>query len=391
MLYPTTRCVFDRKKTASKEKRALVQIEVLFGKKKKYISTNVYVYQGEWSKSYGVCHRLDAKELNDRIQSQKQVIDGYINQLIISHKPFDFAGLVRFLDSGSTEPESFLDFVSRRIVERPNITAGTRKNHRKLLNSLMAFDQIHAFLDLTPANVRRYYEWLRQSRDGKVLRPSTVHSYMKFLRLFIHDAIHFEFLTSDPTIGMKIPRGEHDDSRWLNAEEVATISSAELNSERLSRVRDLFVFQCYTGLSYSDLMNLDKGKLEVYDGVQLLSGNRIKTGEEYNVVIMPEAKAIIERYDYSLPHYSLQKYNDYLKLLATAAKIDKPLSSHWGRRTCGYMMARKGYSIEVIARVLGHSDIKTTQAVYARYMKDSVVREYRKIEKKSSRARVYYK
>ena len=55
------------------------------------------------------------------------------------------------------------------------------------------------------------------------------------------------------------------------------------------------------------------------------------------------------------------------------------------------MMARKGYSIEVIARVLGHSDIKTTQAVYARYMKDSVVREYRKIEKKSSRARAYYK
>ena len=380
MLYPTTRCVFDRKKTASKEKRALVQIEVLFGKQKKYFSTNVYVYQGQWSKAFGVCHRIDAQELNERIQSQKHVIDEYINHLIDTHKPFDFEGLITYLDRGCTKTDSFIDFIARRIDERPNLTEGTRKNHRKLLHSLLDFNLIQSFSDVTPGNVKCYYEWLQKPRHGLTLKQSTIHSYIKFLRVFIHDAIAQELLTSDPSASLKVPRGESDDSRWLNASELESIVRIELPNNRLRRVRDLFLLQCYTGLSYSDLMDVDRGKIESFDHLELLSGHRIKTGEEYNVVVLPEAKAIFERYDYRLPYLSNQKYNDYLKVLAAAAGINKPLSSHWGRRTCGYMMARKGYSIEVIARVLGHADIRTTQAVYARYMKDSVVREFRKIE-----------
>lgn len=63
-----------------------------------------------------------------------------------------------------------------------------------------------------------------------------------------------------------------------------------------------------------------------------------------------------------------------------ACNIDKPLATHWARRTCGMLMLNKGYSIEVVAKVLGHSDIKTTQQCYAKILDRTVIDSFKKIE-----------
>ena len=64
-----------------------------------------------------------------------------------------------------------------------------------------------------------------------------------------------------------------------------------------------------------------------------------------------------------------------LKVLADAAGVDKPISSHWARHTCGMLLLNKGVSMEVVAKILGHSSIKTTERVYAKVLRKTVVRE----------------
>ena len=146
----------------------------------------------------------------------------------------------------------------------------------------------------------------------------------------------------------------------------------------MRHVRDLFLLQCYTGLAYSDLMAFDFKKVQRCREQYILSDVRKKTGMTYTVVLTRQALCIINRYGGELPSFSNQQYNMRLKIVAEAAGINKPVASHWGRRTCGMWLLNKGFPIEIVAKVLGHADIKTTQEAYARVLDETVVREFAK-------------
>lgn len=93
-------------------------------------------------------------------------------------------------------------------------------------------------------------------------------------------------------------------------------------------------------------------------------------------MLLPEALAIVKKYHGRLPRFSNQQYNMRLKVVAEAAGIDNPIASHWGgRRTCGMLLLNHGVSIETVAKVLGHSSIRTTEQAYAKLLNTSVVRE----------------
>lgn len=393
MEYPTTRFVFDRKKVATKKRKGLVQIEILFRRKRKWLSTGIKVYADQWNEhGQSVKNSNDMVAKNQRLLTIKNAIDEYINWLIRQNEPFTWEMLERFLNVAVVKKETFADYIKRRIDERTDIGTSTKKNHRKIIAILDEYGKIKHFSDLTKANIQHFQEWLQGRKvnkittDGtvekRVMSQQTVWGYMKVLKCYIHDAIANEVISSDPSVGVKVKRGNAQPERWLTEKELAAFADAELSSGSLVRVRDLFLVQCYAGLAYSDLMDFRPEKITEEDGLQLLSGRRCKTGEQYIVVVLPELKKILEKYDYQLPKYSIEQYNNRLKTIAQLAKIDKPISSHWGRRTCGFLMAKKGYSIEIIARTLGHSDIRTTQAAYAKYLNESVIREYRRIEEK---------
>lgn len=127
-------------------------------------------------------------------------------------------------------------------------------------------------------------------------------------------------------------------------------------------------------------MDFDFGKMYEKDGFLVCEGKRLKTGVDYITIIIPKAKKILEKYDFNLPRISNQKYNDRLKLIAEKAGIKKPLASHWGRRTCGMILLNDGYPIEVVAKVLGHTDIRTTQKAYAKILTSTVIDKFKEIE-----------
>ena len=377
MQQPTMRFVWDRKNVATtKEKKALVQLELVFGRKKKYISTGIHLYKGEWDNVMWVKNRFDQEELNERLRNHYKRVYKACNE-VCKKGEFTFEKLERELKRTSGS-ETFIEYVDRRIKERNDIKASTKKNHRKLVTMLHGYEKIVDFSDLTRGNINDFYNYLL----GLNIRQLTVSSYVKNLKVYIHDAMAHDMIRTDPCAGMKFKRGESEEGRWLSVDELKKIEDLE-DLGFLQTARDLFLLQCYMGVAYADLMDFDKGKLEEADGgLLVLKGKRIKTNADYVSVVIPKAKALLEKYDFKIPRISNQKYNDRLKLISEKAEINKPLASHWGRRTCGMILLNDGYPIEVVAKVLGHTDIRTTQKAYAKILSSTVVDKFKEIEGK---------
>lgn len=382
MKYPTTRFVFDRKKTATKKLRSLVQVEIQLSGKKKYVTTGVKVTKDCWSDRDLIVRCDDADTLNVRIKGIKSSIDSYIASLAESAKEWDWDAFSRFLVTSSDKSMSFIDYVDKRINERTDIRDSSRKSQRKIVESLREYGKIVKFDELTRSNIAEYYEWLLGRKIKKIgadglpysttMSASTAWGYMKTLKTYIHDAIVHELIDRDPSVGVKVKREELKNVRWLTIDEIHQIESAELSSGSLVRARDLFIFMCYTGLAYSDAVEFSADKIETEGEYTFVTGRRKKTNGEYFVLLLPEAKTILEKYKYKLPKISNQQFNMKLKTIAEESGIDKPLTSHFARHSCAMMLLNKGVRMETVAKILGHANTRVTESTYASILKKTV-------------------
>lgn len=372
MIYPTTRIVFDRKHVASNTKEGLVQIEVMYRRQRKYYSTGVKVKKNQWSKSGAVTGCLDMMMKNRRIDETKRAIDKFILDLIESGQPFDFQLLKNWMTHDEDRGMDYVDWVEKKIAERKDIGEGTRRNHLKIVSLLNKIGFIKTFSDVTRENIVRMDNRLHSMG----LKQTTIASYHKFMKRYVHEAMVEGLIDKDPYIGVKISMGKSAWGRFLSVDEVLLVERVEMPTESLKRVRDLFLFQCYTGLAYADLMKFDFSKAEKGKKYYILTDDRKKTGEGFTVVLMDKAMEILKRYNYKLPKISCEQYNMRLKVVADACGIEKPIASHYGRRTCGMLLLNYGFPIEVVAKVLGHSNIKTTQAAYAKILDRTVEKEF---------------
>lgn len=372
MNYPTTRIVFDRKHVSSNTKEGLVQLEVLFKGVRRYFSTGVKVTKNRWSRSGKVTGCMDMIVMNRRIDEMKRMVDKYIVGLMENEEPFDFDRFKAWMVASDEQGIGFVDWVEKRISERNDIRKSTKRNHMKLVALLRKIGNIRTFADVTKKNVLKMDTYLHSTG----IRQTTIASYHKFMKTYVHDAMSSGLIEKDPYIGVKIDIGKSVWGRFLTVDEVEAIEKAEMPTESLKRVKDLFLFQCYTGLAYADLMRFDMSKAVKGEKYYLVTDDRKKTGEGYTVVLMEKAMDILKKYDYKLPKMTCEQYNMRLKIMADACGIEKPIASHFGRRTCGMLLLNYGFPIEIVSKVLGHSNIKTTQQAYAKILDRTVENEF---------------
>jgi integrase len=160
---------------------------------------------------------------------------------------------------------------------------------------------------------------------------------------------------------------------YLEAHEVLLIEKARIIKTNLLLTRDLFLFQCFTGLAYADLINLKFTDIRVDTQQRAwIIKPRQKSGIVSTIPLLPTAQALIHKYNLQnktegiiFPSYSIQKYNQYLGEIGDLIGLKKKLSSHVGRRTFGNLALSKGISINVISKILGHSNTLITQRIYA--------------------------
>ena len=291
MIYPTTRIVFDRKHVSSNTKEGLVQLEVLYKRTRKYFSTGVKVTKNHWSPSGKVTGCMDMIVMNRRIDEMKRMVDKYIVGLMENEEPFDFDRFKAWMVASDEQGIGFVDWVEKRIAERNDIRKSTKRNHMKLVALLRKIGNIRTFADVTKKNVLKMDTYLHSTG----IRQTTIASYHKFMKTYVHDAMSSGLIEKDPYIGVKIDIGKSVWGRFLTVDEVEAIEKAEMPTESLERVKDLFLFQCYTGLAYADLMRFDMSKAVKGEKYYLVTDDRKKTGEGYTVVLMEKEMDILKK------------------------------------------------------------------------------------------------
>lgn len=376
MKYPTLRFVFDRKHVATDKKKGLVQIEVCSEGKRKWIGTNVRLFANQWDERKKVVRSVDSIRLNSILDAQMGNINDFIAELIKKKQPFDFEKLNIYL-AKSLSSVSFIDFTRSRIEERADIEESTRKQHRTLLQSLEKFGKINYMDDLTRQNIMLYDDFLHKQGIGQ----PTVYNYHKRLKKYIHEAMRFDLLSADPYVGLTFDRGKSEQRKYLTMEELERVRACKINMQPIERVRDMFLFQCYTGLAYADFAKFDfKKDVEKVNGKYVISDRRLKTNEDYKIVLLSPAVKILEKHSFVLPVITNQKYNMMLKVLAQYAGIEKNITTHVGRHTFAVFALNNGVPMETVSKMLGHTNLKTTQ-IYAKVLNSEVEKGFELLEK----------
>lgn len=374
MAYPLISVVFDEKKVASKTKTGLVQVRIYHNHKRKFISTNVKVFADQWTEKSFVKGRADAILLNEQINDTLNKVRECSNECVRQSGDFFFEKFSELYEIETHVTMSFIDFMFDRMYKR-NIRKSTLGQHEVVYNKLRRFALIQTFKDITLPNVMKFESWMKESGN----RQTSINSHMRILRTYISEAYKLGYIEKDPTINVHFDRGKARTRKYLTPEELKKVASVELHGVH-ERARDVFMFMCYTSLSYSDAQKFDFHRdCFLKDGKYMLRDTRLKTGEEYFIVLIPQAMAILEKYDYSLPKYSNGRINDLLNGVSIMAGLNKELTCHVARHTAACLALNNGVRIEVVSKMLGHSNINTTQ-IYAKMLTKEVEDAYDKVQ-----------
>ncbi len=244
------------------------------------------------------------------------------------------------------------------------------------------------FADLNLEFVKDFEFYLRTVRDCS---NNTTLKYIANFKKIVIRAIDKELITKDPFKNFK-GRKTKLVKKPLTTQELYELERHYFTTDRLNVVRDVFVFQCYTGLAYIDAYQLKKTDIkEGIDGNLWIMSERQKTNSTTNVPLLPQALKIIEKYKENklciqrgtvLPVSSNQKMNEYLKEVAVLCGFPFTLNTHIARRTFGSTVTlNNNVPINVVKELLGHASVKQTEA-YAITEQATIGREMSILNKK---------
>ncbi|MDR1370464.1 MAG: site-specific integrase [Dysgonamonadaceae bacterium] len=264
---------------------------------------------------------------------------------------------------------SVIEFIKSEL-KRNNPSYDVLEYHNSLIKRLEEFGKIRVFRDFTYENIVDFDAHLRLT----IKSQPTLYKRHAALHRYVREAINRGLCNHDPYMQFRIKKGKSKDPVFLLENEIEKIKNWNPASEKLEHVKDLFVFQCFTGMAYVDMCKFAKEDISEIDGKKVIRSNREKTDESFISLLLPEAEKILIKYDYQLPVMTNQKYNDYLKLLGAGAEITKNLTTHVARHTFATYLLNKDIPIESVSRAMGHSNIKMTQH-YAKMLGKKVVND----------------
>lgn len=237
--------------------------------------------------------------------------------------------------------------------------------------------------------VREFQEFLMAER---ALAYNTSIKVLQLLKKIVLRAIKSGWLKVNPFNEITLSLKETD-RPYLTDDELKALEQKRIKIPRLVLVRDLFLFACYTGLSYADVKKLTRCEIEKSpDGLWWIKTRRQKTKQRSQIPLLSVAKKIIDKYtvleelsaeNTVLPVLSNQKLNAYLKEVADLCEIEKNLTFHVARHTFATTVTlQNGVSIESVSRMMGHTNIKTTQH-YARIVDKKIAQDMLAMSKKT--------
>lgn len=394
-----TAIIYNHRGRFGKDGTAPVEVRVTVGRRAYYINTGVSVRAREW-KFDRIVNRQDSEELNERVGIMLSRVGGVINECLKTgtENDIDFDELRKHVKSPDKrrrieDADDMLAWMENEIA-RLGHSKGTISHYGTLLARLAEYGQLRRWSDLSVEAISRWDEWLhtikkRQSNveikmkiPAKNISQGAVHNYHKNMRALLGRALKFGIIQSSPYERMRgdIDRGDVETVEFLTDEERDRIGALELTEGHvIAAARDMFVFQCYTGMAYADMMAFRLDNCRKSGDVLTYSAPRVKTGVWFYIQILPKALAVAEKYGGSMPNVCNEVFNRKLKGIAKMAGITKKLTTHVGRHTFATWALRNGVPIERLAKMLGHTKITQTQR-YAKVLATDVYAEFEKLK-----------
>lgn len=374
-----------------------VYVQVCIDRKTKLYSTGIRVKYENWDensqrlkKSWGYGYEKHFAKINKR----KLYIDSIIDQALINNTKLTFDYVTQELDKlenplvdeiqeviveeKQEEQKPFYEWFEKYINEMDSFQSEEIAKHRRTtLNKLKRFFgyKIPNFSDIDFKFYSEFRNWLLEEDE---LANSSVNKQFDYLKGFLRYASKFKLF--DVSILNDFDRLKEYETHivYVTKEELKKLWEHQFTSDRLERVRDLFVFACATGMRESDFSNIKPENVKNGE----LNFTTIKTHDPLVIPINSYSGAVLEKYEKILPKYSQQKFNDYIKEVAQEVGLDTPeqvityrkgvriettvpkyelITSHTARRTFITQCIMRGMPIPIIRSMTGHKDLKSFQ------------------------------
>lgn len=378
------RLVFNRRKQMNKDGKALIQVEATLNKRKLYLSTHVFIGEDQWdAKKQQVINHPMSEDYNALLYSfiveLEQIEMSYWRKGI----PITLALMKKSCKSNIYPEIPFTKFAY-------NITMNSTKKETtkaNLLTTISKLDEFRSgitFKDVNYTFVRDFEHFLKMQK----CKTNTIGKHLRQLRTFVNEAINAGYMNIDEYPFRKYSiKNEKTPHLSLSENELNLLRDHDFHNSRMNHVRDAFLFCCYTGLRYSDFINMKNGNL-VFDSEHVwLNVKMIKTNINIklplDLLFKGGALIILEKYGTIERLNKIgtnSRVNFYLKRISTDCKFNKVLHWHVSRHTFSVLLIESGLPITTIQRLLGHTSVRTTQ-VYSEVSSTTIVKDLLRIQK----------
>lgn len=386
-----------RRNQVNKDGKCAIIIKITVDGEYERLNSTLSIEPDLWdaaaSKAIGRSSKI--AEFNKRIEDMRHVLKEHYYDLLNRHG-YVTAEMVKNAFTGVTAKEESLVTLYLQHLEDTKKLIGiskanpTYQKYERMYRRVVEFMKKKYNITDIPLREIKYQfivdlEFFLRTEYG--YSQNTTYKCMKFFKQVINKAIRAGLIFVDPFNGYKISV-QRVDRGFLTEDDLKKMMDKEFASKRLEHVRDIFVFACFTGLAYIDLANLRVDNIQkMFDGRLWIVTHRQKTNTKVTVPLLPPALKILKKYEGKylegqlMPIITNQKLNCYLKEIADICGIEKNLTFHLARHTFATTMTLgKGVPIESVSKMLGHTNIQTTQ-IYARITNSKISQDMENLAK----------
>jgi integrase/recombinase XerD len=341
----------------------------------------------------------ESRSLNSYLKQIEARIFEQYRELILQKKPFKAEDIRNAYLGIKPDEHSLISLIKYHNIDlKATLEWGTMKNYETTQKYIQAFLKSKRMNDILLGQLSYKFVvdfelFLRAFKPVDHHLPmgnNTVMKHIERLKKMVNVAIKNEWLEKDPFAKFQA-KFIRKDRGFLSDKELKAIERLKLEVPRLELIRDLFVFSCYTGLPYSEVMQLTPQNIELQTGkIHWIRMSRKKTNQPVRVPLLPIPLKIIQKYKSNpravatgcvFPKISNQKLNAYLKEIADLTSIKKILTFHLARHTFATTVTlANGVPIESVSKMLAHTSIRTTQ-IYARVIEQKVGQDMNMLRK----------
>jgi integrase len=392
-----------RKYKATTDGKVPIYVRITVNGHRTDLSVKRSIDPANWNASRGMAKgsKQEVTNLNNYLEQYRSGIVESYQELFLQQKLIT-ATLVKNRFTGQDKVE----YTLCKLIEFHNadqskvLEVGTMKNYYTTQKYIKEFLNIHFkttdkyLSELNYQFIIEFEHYLRNRRPEvrqRELGNNGVMKHLERLCKMVNLAVKLDWLPKNPFQAYQL-KFQKTERPCLTPKELKRIEKKEFSIARLSIVKDLFIFSCYTGLAYIDVCQLTPDNVvEKENGSFWLVTRRQKTDTSVKIPLLPQALAIIERYNGDpqvlaegklLPTLSHQKLNSYLKEIADVCGIKQVLTFHVARHTFATTITlSNGVPIESVSKLLGHTKISTTQ-IYARVVETKLSKDMKRLKKR---------